>query len=92
MPNTASAEKRLRQNEVRRQHNRSIKSEMRTQVRKVRDAVKAGELDKAEQELRLASQSLDRAGAKRVIHPNTAARAKSRLQSLIKKAKSPASS
>jgi small subunit ribosomal protein S20 len=92
MPNTASAEKRLRQNEVRRLHNRSVKSAVRSQVRKVRDAVKAGDFDKAEQAMRLASKRLDRAGAKRVIHPNKAARTKSRLQNLIKQAKSPAAS
>ena len=44
MPNTRSAKKRLRQNEVRRKRNRSAKSALRTQLRRVRDAVKAGEV------------------------------------------------
>lgn len=87
MPNIKSAKKRLRQNVVRRQHNRVIKSTMRTQLRKVREAVDAGEIEKAESEFRSAAKCLDRAGAKRVIHPNKASRTKSRLQKLILKAK-----
>ena len=88
MPNTASAKKRLRQNETLRSRNRSIKSAVRTQMKKVRVAVKAGELEKAEEEFRLAAKKLDRAGARRVMHPNTTSRYKSRLQKLIKSAKS----
>jgi small subunit ribosomal protein S20 len=87
MPNSLSAKKRLRQNEVNRLRNRTVKSAMRTQLRKVRDAVTAGEFEKAEAEFRLAAKQLDRAGAARVIHPNKAARTKSRLQHLIKKSK-----
>ena len=60
---------------------------MRTQLRKVREAVAEGDLAKAEQEYRVAARSLDRAGADRVIHQNKAARTKSRLQRLIKSAK-----
>jgi small subunit ribosomal protein S20 len=87
MPNTTSAKKRLRQDTVRRLRNRASKSAMRTQVRKVREAVQGNDLEKAEQEFRVAAQKLDRAGASRVIHPNKAARLKSRLQHAIKKAK-----
>ena len=88
MPNTASAKKRLRQNQTLRLRNRSIKSAVRTQIKKVREAVKAGDISKAEQEFRLAAKKLDKAGARRVFHPNTSARYKSRLQHLIKTAKS----
>jgi len=87
MPNTNSAKKRLRQNFARRDHNRAVKSALRSQIRKVREAVKAGEIDKAEEEFRLAAKKLDRAGARRVIHPNRAGRIKSRLQKHIKTAK-----
>lgn len=87
MPNSLSAKKRLRQNEVNRLRNRTVKSAMRTQIRKVRDAVTAGEFEKAEAEFRVTAKQLDRAGAARVIHPNKAARMKSRLQHLIKKSK-----
>lgn len=87
MPNTASAKKRLRQNERRRMANRAVRSAMRGQLRKVREAVKAGEIEKAETEFRLAAKRLDKAGAKGIIHRNTASRTKSRLQHLIKTAK-----
>ena len=60
---------------------------MRTQLRKVREAVAEGDLAKAEQEYQVAARSLDRAGADRIIHRNKAARTKSRLQRLIKTAK-----
>lgn len=84
MPNTKTATKRLRQNIVRRARNRSIKRALRTQCRKVREAVVAGELEKAQAEFRLAARSLDRAGSRNVIHRNAAARVKSRLSAKIK--------
>ncbi len=87
MPNTPSAKKRLRQNDVHRLRNRSIKSAVRTQIKKVRLAVDAGDLEKAEAEFRLAAKKLDRAGARNILHPNTSSRYKSRLQKLIKSAK-----
>jgi len=87
MPTTKSAKKRLRQSLERRAQNRAVKSTVKTQVRKVREAVNAGDLAKAEVELRLAAKRLDRAGAKRVIHPNAASRTKSRLAHLIRAAK-----
>ena len=87
MPNTSSAKKRLRQNFKRRTHNRSVKSSLRTSIRKVREATAAGEIEKAETEFRLTSKKLDKAGAHRIIHPNKAARLKSRLSKRIKTAK-----
>ncbi len=87
MPNTNSSKKRLRQNIARRAENRTVKSEIRTNIRKVREAVEAGDIEKAEQTFRLTAKKLDRAGAKNVIHRNKAARLKSRLQKRIKAAK-----
>ena len=87
MPTTKSGKKRLRQSLERRAANRAVKSAVKTQVRKVREAVDVGDVTKAEAELRLAAKRLDRAGIKRVIHPNAAARTKSRLSHLIKAAK-----
>jgi len=87
MPNTRSAKKRLHQNQVLRLRNRSIKSAIRTQIKKVRQAVQAGEIEKAEAEYILAAKSLDKAGARRVLHPNTSSRYKSRLHLMIKIAK-----
>ena len=90
MPNTKSAAKRLRQDEVRRIRNRSVNSALKTQIKKVVAAVQEGDIDKAELQFRLAAKKLDQAGANRVIHKNAASRKKSRLQSLILKAKKPA--
>ena len=87
MPNTKSAKKRLRQNDVRRDRNRSTKSAMRTQLRKVREAIAAGKIEDAENEYRVAARQLDRVASQKIVHKNTAARTKSRLQALIKKAK-----
>ncbi len=84
MPNTASAKTRLRQNDKRRQHNRAAKSTMRTQLRKVREAVKAGDAETARTEYRIAQKSIDQAASKNLIHKNAAARTKSRLNKLVK--------
>ena len=87
MPNTNSAKKRLRQTEVRRDRNKAVKSALRSQLRKVREAVQAGDVGKAESEMQDATKRLDRAGQKNIIHRNKAARTKSRFQKMIKKAK-----
>ena len=84
MPSTKSAKKRLRQNVARRIQNLSIKRAMRTQIRKVREAVNAGDAEAAEAEFRLAAKELDQAGARNIIHRNAAARIKSRLSTRIK--------
>ncbi len=87
MPNTKSAKKRLRQSIQRRAHNRAIKSSLRTAIRKVREAVSAADFEKAEEQFRYTVKKLDQAGSKRVIHPKTADRLKSRLSHHIKTAK-----
>lgn len=84
MPTSESAKKRLRQNLVRRQRNRSVKRAVRTQCRKVREAIEAGNAEQAESEFRLAVKKLDRAGARKIIHRNATNRAKSRLSAKIK--------
>ena len=86
MPNTASSKKRLRQNAKRRLLNRSLKSRVRSQVRRVREAVAAGDPQKAEAEMRVAAKRIDQAASKNLIHKNAAARSKSRLCKLIKTA------
>jgi small subunit ribosomal protein S20 len=90
MPTTNSAKKRLRQSEVRRVRNKSIKTSIRSKIRKIREAVAAGRLAEAEQELVVTTRKLDRAGARNIIHRNKASRLKSRLSHLIRKAKQPA--
>ena len=87
MPNNASTKKRLRQTVVRQARNKAIKSSMRSQIKKVRLAATAGDIETAEKEFILATKKLDRAGAKGIIHANTAGRYKSRLSQMIKKAK-----
>jgi len=84
MPTTKSAAKRLRQNIVRRARNRSVKQELRTLCGKVRKAIQAGDVARAEDQFRIAAKKLDRAGARKLIHANAAARIKSRLSRRIK--------
>mgnify|MGYP003573585264 CR=1 len=87
MPNSKSATKRLRQSISRRDRNRSVKSDLRTQLRKVRAAVAEGDVAKAEAEFILVAKKLDRAGSRNIMHRNTASRTKSRLQKAIKAVK-----
>ena len=77
MPNNAAAQKRMRQEQKRRLHNRSVKSLVKTQITKARQAFDA-DAD-AEEAVRAAVSELDRAAKKGVIHRNNAARRKSRL-------------
>jgi small subunit ribosomal protein S20 len=88
MPNIASAKKRMRQDAVRRTRNRSTKASIRTQLRKVRTAIAAKNVDDSETEFRTLVKKLDQAAAHHVIHANTAARTKSRLSHAIKAIKS----
>jgi small subunit ribosomal protein S20 len=77
MPNNAAAQKRMRQEQKRRLHNRSVKSLVKTQITKARNAIVLDE--NAEEAVRAAVSELDRAAKKGVIHRNNAARRKSRL-------------
>ena len=87
MPNTKSAKKRLRQSLEQRSRNRAGRSALKSFVRRVLAAVEAGDAAKAEAEFRLTAAELDKAGARGLIHPNKAARIKSRLQRRLKAAK-----
>ncbi len=79
MANIKSQMKRIRTNEKRRQRNQSVKSELKTLVRKAREAVEAGDKEAATEALRVASRKLDVAVSKGVIHKNQAANRKSKL-------------
>jgi small subunit ribosomal protein S20 len=81
MPNNPAAAKRMRQEQKRRTHNRSVKSIVKTQVTKARQAIAipAINAEDAEAAVRAAVSELDRAAKKGVIHKNNAARRKSRL-------------
>jgi small subunit ribosomal protein S20 len=91
MPNSPSAKKRLRQSLDRRARNRTVRSALRTQIKKVRTAIAGGDAAASETEFRLAAKKLDQAAAKGVLHRNAAARLKSRLSKAIKGLKSQAS-
>ncbi len=92
MPTTSSAAKRLRQSAKKRLHNRITKKIVKTSVRKALESAAAKEFDKAETEFRAAVAKIDKAGVRRVLHPNTAARRKSKLarayKAAVEKAKS----
>ena len=81
MPRIKSAKKRMRQTATRTERNRAQRSQLRTVVKKAR---KPGTEAEAAEALRSAESLLDRAGRKRLIHPNTAARQKSRLAKAVK--------
>lgn len=77
MANIKSQMKRIRTNEKARLRNQSIRSAVRTEIRKFRAAVDAGDKAAAETQLRVASRKLDKAVTKGVFHRNTAANRKS---------------
>ncbi|MBA3317544.1 MAG: 30S ribosomal protein S20 [Gemmatimonadales bacterium] len=83
MPRIQSAKKRMRQAVVHTAQNRTQRSRLRTALKKVRAATGA-EVEAAHAE---AVRLLDRAGRKHLIHPNAAARQKSRLAKLKAKTK-----
>jgi small subunit ribosomal protein S20 len=83
MPHTRNAEKRVRQNEKRRLRNRAAKKAIKTNIKSLLDAVEVGNPDAIKTEYRSAIRKLDKAAAKRVVHPNLAARKKSQLAKLI---------
>jgi small subunit ribosomal protein S20 len=77
--NIKSQIKRIRTNELARQRNKSVKSALKTAVRRVHAAVEAGDKETAAVQLRAASRDLDKAVSKGVIHANQAANRKSAL-------------
>lgn len=83
MPNIASAKKRMRQNTVRRARNRTRMSHLRTSLRRLNEVIEAGDMDAVREQWRETQAVLDRTAQLGVIHPNTAARKKSRLSKRI---------
>ncbi len=79
MANHQSAIKRIRQNAKRREHNRVYRNRARTFVKKARAAIESGDVAVAKEATRLAVRDLDMAASRGTIHPNNAARRKSRL-------------
>jgi small subunit ribosomal protein S20 len=81
---TKSAAKRLRQSTICRVKNRSTKRDLHTRMKRVDEALEAGNADEAQQLFRQATKKLDQAAAHRIIHPNAAARHKSRMAARVK--------
>ena len=85
MANTAQAKKRARQAEQHRQRNVSLRSSLRTQIKKVRKAIETGNKADATATYLITQPVIDSMVTKGIIEKNTAARYKSRLNSQIKK-------
>lgn len=83
MANIKSQIKRIGTNRKATERNRAYKSELRTAIRRVREAVAAGNQEQAASALALASKKLDKAVSKGVIHKNQAANRKSAIAKLV---------
>ncbi len=91
MPNTRSARKQVRVTQRRRLRNKSIQSLCKTNITKAERLIFSGELESAQEAAVAAISSLDRAAEKGVIHPNNAARRKSRLMKKLNEARTSSS-
>ncbi|MDP8253652.1 MAG: 30S ribosomal protein S20 [Candidatus Kaelpia aquatica] len=87
MPNLKSACKRLKQNIKREAGNKTVKSELKTKIKKFRELVSKNKLPEAEEYFKELEKRLMQAGSKNIIHKNKASRHISRLQSLLNQAK-----
>ena len=79
MANNKSAEKRIRVNEKKRMRNKPLRTSARTAVKTAVTAVESGDQAMSAEAVKAAISRLDRVASKGVIHPNNAARRKSRL-------------
>lgn len=84
MANTPQARKRARQNDKRRHHNASLRSMVRTSIKKVQNLAAKGDREGAEAAYNQAIPVIDRIADKGIIHKNKAARHKSRLNARIR--------
>ena len=87
MPKSKSAEKAARASERKQLRNKSVRSATKTSLIKAEKLISSNELESAQQAVLAATSALDRAAKKGVIHPNTAARSKSRLMKKFNQAK-----
>ncbi len=84
----SSEEKRHKQNLKRHDRNQAVKSRIKTFMKKVMSAADNGDAAAAETELRAAASAIQKAGRKRILHPNTAARRVARLSRVVHQSKS----
>lgn len=90
MPNKKSARKRVRQNEKHRAHNRTIRSEMRTSVKKARKNAAAGVLENLDTLVSAAQSQLGKASKTKLIKKNAMSRLQSRIMRAANKARAAA--
>ena len=88
MPHTKSAKKALRVSQRRRDQNKPVRSQVKTYVKKAEQLISSNELESAREAVKRAMAALDKAAQKGVIHPNNAARRKSRLMKKLNTAAS----
>ena len=88
MPHTESAKKALRVSQRRRDQNKPVRSQVKTYVKKAEQSISSNELESAKEAVKRAMTALDKGAQKGVIHPNNAARRKSRLMKKLNTAAS----
>jgi small subunit ribosomal protein S20 len=86
MPHTKSAKKNLRKSEKRRIRNKAAKRTIKTHLKRFEEAL-SGPIESLQNEYNLAAKKLDKAAARRIIHPNQAARKKSQMAVALYKKK-----
>jgi small subunit ribosomal protein S20 len=84
----SSEDKRFQQSVKRHARNQAAKSRLKTLMKKVQAAVASGDVSTAETQLRTVTSALQKAGRKRILHANTAARRVARLARTVHKSKS----
>ena len=87
MPRSKSAEKAARASERKQLRNKSVRSATKTQMTRAEKLISSNELEPAREAVTNAISALDKAAKKGVIHPNTAARRKSRLMKKLNQVK-----
>jgi small subunit ribosomal protein S20 len=88
MPHTTSAKKRMRQYDKRRKYNRAYKKAIKESLKTFTATVQGGSPEQLQAEFKAAVKKLDKAAARRVIHPNKAAHKKSQLALMLQAKKS----
>lgn len=86
MPIIKAAKKYMRVTARKTEKNRKIKGAFRSAIKATKEALAKGDLEKAKDSFKRSAKALDKASQKKVIHKNAAARKKSRLNALVKKA------
>ena len=86
MANIKSAQKRIKVTATKTDRNRSIKTEIKTYIKRFEAAVENNNLDEAKELLKVVDKTLKRASQKNIIHKNTASRKVSRLNKKLNKA------